>query len=132
VDQLVFFFDRTFGTRLPKALASLKPPVLIRWHQEQGFALNMEDDAWMAIVGPRKWIVLSQDQKFHLRQNELLALKQHAIRCFYMPCAQDDRWVSMCHIASRHSKIMHLARNNAGPFVFEMKDNRQFYPVKLP
>jgi hypothetical protein len=49
-----------------------------------------------------------------------------------MPCANDDRWVSMCHIASRHSKIMDLSHSNTGPFVFEMKDNRQFYPVKLP
>jgi hypothetical protein len=38
----------------------------------------------------------------------------------------------MCHIASRHEKIQELARKHNGPFVFEMKANRQFYRVKLP
>ena len=132
MDTLVFHFDRTFGTRLPKALASLKPPMLIKWHQAEGFAQNMPDDQWMGVVGPRQWIVLSQDRHFHLRENELLAIKQHAIKCFYLPCANEDRWVSMCHIASRYGKIMELARVNSGPFVFEMKDNRQFYRINLP
>lgn len=132
MDTLVFFFDRTFGTRLPKALASLKPPVKIKWHQEQGFAMDMPDDEWMAVVGPRKWICLSQDRKWHLNDSELLAVKQHAMKCFYLPSANTDRWVTMCHIASRHEKIQELARKHNGPFVFEMKANRQFYRVKLP
>jgi PIN like domain len=132
VDTLVFFFDRTFGTRLPKALASLKPPVLIKWHQEQGFPKDMPDDEWMAVVGPRKWICISQDRKWHLVPSELLAVKQHAMKCFYLPTAQTDRWITMCHIASRHKRIQDLARANVGPIVFEMKANRQFYKVKLP
>jgi PIN like domain len=132
VDSLVFFFDRTFGTRLPKALASLKPPVLIKWHQEEGFAKDAPDDEWMAVVGPRKWICLSQDRKWHLVPSELLAVKQHAMKCFYLPSARTDRWITMCHIASRHEKIQELARENAGPVVFEMKANRQFYRIKLP
>jgi hypothetical protein len=132
VDTLVFFFDRTFGTRLPKALNSMKPPMLIKWHQEEGFAQNMPDDEWLAIVGPRKWLVLSQDRKFHLLENETLAIKQHAIRCFYLPAANQDRWTSLCHIVSRYNKIQELARTQKPPFIYEMKANRQFYPVKLP
>jgi hypothetical protein len=91
----------------------------------------MPDDQWMAVVGPRRWIVLSQDRKYHLLQNELLAIKQHSIRCFYLPCASQIRWDSLCHIVSRHQKIIQLARTTPGPFVYEMKGNRQFYKVKL-
>lgn len=132
MDTLVFYFDRTFGTRLPKALNSMRPPMLIKWHQEEGFVNNMEDDDWLNVVGPRKWIVLSQDRKFHLFENERLAIKQHSIRCFYLPSATTNRWVSLCHIVSRYEKIMELARTKQAPFIFEMKNNRQFYPVQLP
>ncbi len=38
----------------------------------------------------------------------------------------------MRQIAARHEKIMSLSRANAGPFVYDMKKNWQFYPVKLP
>lgn len=118
--------------RLPKALASMKPPMLIKWHQEQGFAQDMPDDEWLAIVGPRRWVVLSQDRKYHLLENEMLAIKQHSIRCFYLPCASEDRWVSLCHFVSRYGKIMEIARTQQPPFIYEMKGNRQFYKIRLP
>jgi hypothetical protein len=132
VDTLAFFFDRTFGKRLPKALHSMKPPTLIKWHQEEGFAHNMPDDEWLSIVGPRKWVVLSQDRKFHLLENGLLAVKQHSIRCFYLPSVKEDRWTSLCHFVWRNEKMRELARIQPGPFIYEMKGNRQFYKVKLP
>ena len=132
MDTLVFFFDRTFGTRLPKALVSLKAPALIKWHQAEGFAGNTPDDVWMNVVGPRRWLCLSQDRKWHLVPSELQAVKQHAMKCFYLPSARTDRWITLCHIVSRHQRIMELARANTGPVVFEMKANRQLYKVKLP
>jgi hypothetical protein len=131
VDPLTFYFGRTFRMRLPRALADLKPPVQIHWHQEQRFPQEMPDDEWLAIVGAEGWVVLSQDRKFHVRQNEAAAIKQHSVRCFYMPCAQDNRWVSMCHIARRHDK-MQLVGSVPAPFVFEPKSNGQFYRVRLP
>ena len=130
MDTLVFFFDRTFGTRLPKALASLDTPFTVKYHQSEGFRDNMPDDEWLGIIGPRKWICLSQDRKWHLVQAELLAIKQHAIKCFYLPNVH--RWTTMCQITARHETIMNLSRANAGPFVFELKGNSRFYPVKLP
>jgi hypothetical protein len=130
VDTLVFFFDRTFGTRLPKVLASLDTPFTVKWHQAEGFAGNAPDDEWLNVIGPRKWICLSQDRQWHLRESELLAVKQHSIKCFYL--ANVHRWTTMCQITSRHEKIMQLSRARSGPFVYELKKNRQFYPVKLP
>ena len=110
----------------------MRPPFLVKWHQDEGFASNMEDDQWMAIVGPRRWIVLSQDRKFHKLQAELLAIKQHAIRCFYLPMARENRWTSLCHIAWKHEKMQEIVRTQPAPFIYEMKGNRQFYKIKLP
>lgn len=110
----------------------MQPPFKVKWHQEQGFAQDLDDDKWMAIVGPAKWVVFSQDRKFHLLPNEILAVKQHSIRCFYMPMANEDRWKSLCHIAWRWEKMQEIARNEAAPFIYEMRGNRQFYKVKIP
>jgi hypothetical protein len=110
----------------------MQPPFLVKWHQEQGFADALEDDKWLGIVGPANWVVLSQDRKFHKLPAELLAIKQHNIRCFYMPMARQNRWLSLCHIAWRWVKIIEIAKTQAAPFIFEMKDNRQFYKVELP
>lgn len=117
---------------MPQAIQSMQPPFKVKWHQEQGFAQDMDDDEWMAIVGPARWIVLSQDRKFHKLPAELLAIKQHAIRCFYLPMARQNRWLSLCHIAWRWEKIQEMARTQPAPFIYEMKENRQFYKVKLP
>jgi hypothetical protein len=92
----------------------------------------MPDDKWLAIVGAKGWVVLSQDRKFHVRENEAAAIKQHAVRCFYLPCVSDDRWVSLDHFVRRHTKMQELTRSRAAPFIFELKNNGQFYRVKLP
>jgi hypothetical protein len=132
VDSLTFYFDRTFGKRLPRALNDLRPPVQIHWHQEQRFPQDMPDDEWLSIVGQKRWVVLSQDRKFHIRDNEAKAIKHYAVRCFYLPCAQQSRWMSLCHIVKRHVKMQELAALKGAPFIFELKNNGQFYSVKLP
>jgi len=132
VGPLTFYFDRTFGRRLPGALHSMKPPMRIKWHEEQQFPQRMPDDQWLEIVGQRRWVVLSQDRKFHTVDAEAAAIKQHNVRCFYLPCASEDRWVSLCHFIRRHERIMALARSETAPFIFELKANGQFYPVRLP
>lgn len=129
---LTFFFDRNFGTRLPAALNSMKPPMRIKWHQEQGFDPRMPDDKWLEVVGQRNWVVLSQDRKFHLLANELVAVKQHKVRCFYLPCASQDRWHSLCNFIRRYERMMDLAWNQAAPFIYELRGNGRFYSVPLP
>jgi hypothetical protein len=109
----------------------MNPPVEIRWHQGERFAQSMPDDEWLAIVGAKNWVVLSQDRKFHVRENEARAIKQHAIRCFYLPCASDDRWISLCHFVKRHAKLQEFAECKAPPFIYELKNNGQLYRVKL-
>src|SRR5262245_11080780 len=82
----------------------MRPPVLIKWHQDEGFAQDMPDDAWISIVCPRKWVVLSQDSKFHLLENETLAIKQHGIRCFiFQPPAKiaGHRYVILYGVTKR-------------------------------
>ncbi|WP_181176009.1 hypothetical protein [Mesorhizobium sp. B2-3-4] len=100
--KLTFFFDRTFGTRLPGALATMKPPMIIRWHQEMGFAHDMPDDEWMEPVGAAQWVVLSQDRKWHEIEVEAQAVRQHGLRCFICPALIDGKhWQALCSATKR-------------------------------
>jgi hypothetical protein len=110
----------------------MQPPVTVKWHQGQSFPQSMPDDEWLSIVGPRNWVVLSQDRKWHTIEAEAAAIKQHKIRCFYMPCASEHRWVSMCSFVRRYEKMMDLATNEPAPFIYELKTNGRFYEVPLP
>jgi hypothetical protein len=110
----------------------MRPPVRIKWHQDEGFRGDMPDDEWMGIIGPRKWVVISQDRKWHKIEAEAAAIKQHGLRCFYFPCAGDERWVSLSHFVRRHGRMQELARTVAPPFIFHLKRNGQFYRVQLP
>lgn len=129
MDKLTFFFDRTFGTRLPSVLAKVKPPMRVIWHQEQGFAHDTPDDQWMASAGAAKWVVLSQDRKWHENAAEASAVKQYKLRCFYLPC--EDRWKCLNHFVRTHDKMMSLAVKEAAPFIFHLKGNGRLYKVKL-
>ncbi len=110
----------------------MKPPMRVKWHQEQGFLHNTPDDEWMNVVGPRGWISVSQDRKWHAIEAEAAAIKQHRMRCFYLPCASEHRWVSLCSFVRRHEKMMELASTTPAPFIYEMKGNGRFYEVKIP
>ena len=129
--QLTFYFDRNVGTRLPAALNGLRPPFRVAWHQNQGFAADLPDDEWMHIVGPRQWVVVSQDRKFHKMENELAAVRQHSLRCFYLPCASDGTWATLCNIIRAHERMMEIARSQPAPFIYDLRRNGRLYRVPI-
>jgi hypothetical protein len=101
----------------------------IKWHQEMGFAHDMPDDEWMAAVGAAQWVVLSQDRKFHQNEVEAQAVRQHRLRCFYLPNV--DRWVTLTNFIRCHEKMMMLARTVPVPFIYQLRSNNRLYPIRL-
>lgn len=130
--QLTFFFDRQIGRRLPEVLIRMAPPMHIRWHQGEGFKHDEDDDVWLSEIGKRGWVVIGQDRKWHKVPVEAAAVKQHNVRCFYLPCASESRWVSLGNFMKCHQKMMHLANTVQGPFVYRFAKNGQLYRVRLP
>lgn len=128
--QLTFFFDRQIGVRLPKALQTLRPPVRIRYHQEAGFADDAPDDVWLTEVGKKQWIVIGQDRKYHQLQQQLAAIKAHSVRCFYLHCASQTRWQTLCNFIGAHKRMMDIAENEPAPFIYEFR-GKQLCPVKF-
>ncbi len=101
----------------------LQPPFDVCWHNKEGFAHNMPDDKWMEVVGPRGWIVFSQDWKFHIRDVELEAVKQHNIKCFYLPGSGATKWATYCQLIRSHARLIEIAQNEAPPFIYDVKRN---------
>ncbi|TPM35618.1 hypothetical protein FJ967_19635 [Mesorhizobium sp. B2-3-4] len=76
--------------------------MIIRWHQEMGFAHDMPDDEWMEPVGAAQWVVLSQDRKWHEIEVEAQAVRQHGLRCFICPALIDGKhWQALCSATKR-------------------------------
>ena len=129
--QLTFFFDRNFGTRLPRALAWVRPPVTIEWHQKQHFAQDMPDDEWLKIVGRLGWIVFSHDRKFHSLAMETAAVRQHRVGCFYLPYANDVTWKKLSVFVRSFDRILTIAESRPTPYVYDVYVNGRIKEVAL-
>lgn len=129
--KLTFYFDRNLGKRMPEALIHLKAPFDVRWHKGEKFADDMPDDEWMAIVGAKGWIVLSQDFKFHKPEFEYEAVKQHSIKCFYLPDATARTWKTLCALTRSHERMMQRCLSTPAPFIFRLNANGRLTQVNL-
>lgn len=119
--KLTFYFDRNFGTRLPKALAWVRPPVGVEWHQNQRFPQEMADDEWLEIVGQRGWVVFSHDRKFHSEATETAAVQQHSVGCFYLPCANETTWEKLRIFIRTFSRILEIIEAESPPYVYDVQ-----------
>ena len=127
---LTLFFDRNIGLRVPKALRALRPPIAIQDHQQVGFAIDAPDDEWLAKVGTKGWVVITQDRKFHKETLELAALQDHSVRCFYLHGGSDAMWSTFCNFISAFPRIVEIAREVPAPFIYQVK-GRRVWPVKI-
>jgi hypothetical protein len=118
--ELVFYFDRNVGKRFPYGIKHLDPPTDIRWHQREKFPNNMPDDAWLSLVGANGWIVLSQDRKFHINEAEIEAIRQHNVKCFYLPGADEPTWALARVFTKAFDSIVKVAQSESAPFVYDV------------
>jgi hypothetical protein len=128
--DVTLYFDTNIGTAVPKALELLRLPVGIKWHHNH-FAHDTEDDVWLPTVGANGWFVVGHDKKFHARPNELAALKQHEIGCFYLWGAEAPRWEKMRCFVRAYERIVDAALNTQRPFAYNVRENGRIWPVKL-
>lgn len=131
MDKLVLYFDRNVGKRFPYAIKHLDPPAEIRWHQREKFANKMPDDEWLSKVGARNWVVLSQDRRFHVNDVELEAIKQHNIKCFYLPGADKPTWALGKVFTRIFDKIVAVCDSESAPFVYEISWSGKFTRIEL-
>ena len=128
---MILFFDRNVGTIVPKTLKTLRLPTSVEYHDDI-FPKNTPDDRWLAEVGQWGWTVIGHDQKFHTEANELSALKQYRIGCFYLWGNNAPRWAKMQCFARAYDRIVAAEANTAKPFVFRVTLTGHLRTVPIP
>ena len=117
---MIFFFDRDLGTSLPLALQKLhfdKQFHEMHYHQ-QHFAINEPDDVWLPQVGQRGWTVIGHDKQHHTKENEISAIKQYSIGCFYLWGSEAKRWEKMQCFARAYEHIVEAEKVTPKPFIY--------------
>jgi len=145
--ELTLYFDRNVGRRVPEALSFLGVKNVVHHHTPRSvlglkpvsghkglFADDEKDDSWLKFVGEKGWIVLTQDSKFHKKgfENELSAIKQYSVGCFYIWGAEAEKWQKMIALCKAYENIIEAATTTPKPFIFSCAKGGHLTQIAIP
>ena len=130
---MILFFDKSVGTVIPQALRwrRLRFPVQVEYH-EHHFGSHEADDVWLPLVGKWGWTVIGHDSSYHLRSNELAAIKQYGMGCFYMWGSRAKRWEKLQCFARAYDRIIEAEASTSRPFIYRVNRLGALRPVPIP
>jgi len=140
------YFDRNVGWRLPEALKLLGLNVVhhntLRKQlgmrnlprQQTLFTQNEADDVWLQYVGQQGWIVFTPNRKFHREgfENELSAIKQFNVGCFYIWGAEATKWDKMVALCRGLDGMIAVAALTPKPFIFDAGKTGTLKQIPIP
>ena len=126
---MILYFDINVGTKFPKVLIEMGLDV--RYHQNH-FPASHQDDQWLAQVGTWGWTAFGHDSKIHLLPNELSAIKQHNVGCFYLWGATATRWQKLVSFARAYDRIVEAEANTPRPFIYRVSRAGRLKSVPIP
>ena len=131
---MIFFFDRDVGTCLPLALIKLhfdRQFYEMHYHQ-QHFAIDEPDDVWLPQVGQWGWTVIGHDSQHHSKPNEISAIKQYNIGCFYLWGCHAKRWQKMQCFARAYERIVEAEKTTPKPFIYIIGQMGKLQRITIP
>lgn len=140
------YFDRNVGWRVPEALRFLGLNVVHHNTSRSSLGLKQKgklktlfapaekDDFWLQYVGQRGWLVFTQDRKFHRAgfENELSAIKQYQVGCFYIWGAEATKWQKMIALCSGLDAMLAAADLTQKPFIYDAQKNGKLIQIPIP
>jgi uncharacterized LabA/DUF88 family protein len=120
VGSLTFFFDRCTGSVVPKRLRHLRAPFEIEFHDEKkhGFDQDEDDDAWLAVVSQKDWVVVSHDKRFHQDSAAIEAVRQHGGRVFYLDGGGSVKWDKLRRFVACYRRIRKIVEQQKPPYIY--------------
>lgn len=140
------YFDRNIGWRVPEALKLLgltvihhnTPRKLLGLprlpKQKTLFSPTEADDVWLQYVGQKGWVVFTQDRKFHREgyENELSAIKQFNVGCFYIWGAEATKWEKMKALCKGLDRMLAASAATPKPFIFDVEKTGKLKQIPIP
>ena len=93
LEDVVFFIDRSLG-RKAVAEALRATGAMVEVHDDH-LPQGAKDEEWLAYVGARHWVALTQDDRIRFHSHERLALLQASVRAFVLTAKGlrgEDKW----------------------------------------
>ena len=130
---MILFFDRSVGITIPRLLRSteLRFPLQVEYHQMH-FATAEADDVWLPQVGQWGWTVVGHDYSYHTRPNELSAIKQFSVGCFYLWGSEAPRWEKLQCFARAFDRMFALDSVTPRPFIFRVSQTGRIRGIPIP
>ena len=129
LDELVFFLDRNFGT---KVIANLL--------RESGFKVEIHDDhlsqtapdeEWIDYVAGRRWVALTKDKNIRYRSAEIGAVKEFGARLLVIR-AKNTTGKDVAEVLIRNrSKIEKFICEAEAPFIAGIDRNGRITNYKI-
>lgn len=133
MEAITIYFDRFFGTRLPRALEHAKPPFVVEWQHSRTnrFRQTMPDDEWLAICGQRQWVAFTHDRKFHSIEVETAAITQHNVASFALCGATSTTFDKLRYLVRSFPRMIEIVRSEQPPYLYRIDASARFQRVEL-
>ena len=133
---MIFFWDRNIPKSIPEAIRTLNPPFENKIHREHfphfDHVPESGDENWLSLLGEHEWFLLTKDHRLHHRVNEVQAIKQYRVGCFYLWGRNAKKWdIAQCFMAAVPA-IVKAAEATPRPFVFRVSRLGQLSSVPIP
>ena len=130
---MILFFDRSVGVSIPKLLGrdEVRFPLQVEYHQVH-FTMDEDDDVWLPQVGQWGWTVVGHDYSYHTKPNELSAIKQYRVGCFYLWGSEAKRWQKLRCLARAYDRIVKAEATTRKPFIYRVTQTGLLKAVDIP
>ena len=117
------FFDRNFGSRVPRAIRLAGQE--IRLHDEE-CRQDTPDTEIIPLTAQNDWVLVTRDKKLRKRPAEVEAIRSAAAKCVVLAQrAQMNAWDLLQRVVCSWSDIEQIVDNSPGPFILNVyKDGR--------
>ncbi len=121
LDDFVFFIDRSLGRKaVAEALRANGARVEIH---DDHLRQDARDEEWLAYVGARSWVVLTQDDRIRYHALELGALLDAKVRAFVLTAKGLRGEENAAIIVNALPAILRALARHSGPFVARIARN---------
>jgi len=121
LDDFVFFVDRSLGRKaVAEALRAAGARVEIH---DDHLPQDAADEDWLAYVGVRNWVALTQDARIRYHELEFRALLRAKVRAFVLTAKGLRGEENAAIIVNALPAILRFLAKHPGPFVARISRN---------